>query len=189
MSDLPPGADLIEGLVSAERAAELISIIGNAVWKQDLRRRVQHYGWRYDYKARRVIKDDWLGPLPAWLAPEVEAVRVAGHFEDPPDQVIVNEYQPGQGIAPHIDCVPCFGSTIESLSLGSVVMMRFESAATGEKSEVLLPPRSLLVLTGPARYEWRHGISPRKSDILKGVRTPRKRRISLTFRTVVSGWA
>ncbi len=187
MGDLPPGADLIEGFVRAERAAELISIIDNQDWKQDLRRHVQHYGWRYDYKARRVTPDDRLGPLPGWLAPEVGALCDAGHVEEPPDQVIVNEYQPGQGIAPHIDCVPCFGPTIASLSLGGAVLMRFEDAATAEKSEVLLPPRSLLTLTGAARYEWRHGIPPRKSDIMKSVRTPRKRRISLTFRSVISG--
>lgn len=42
-----------------------------------------------------------------------------------PDQVIVNEYQPGQGIANHIDCISCFSGTVISLSLGSSCIMDF----------------------------------------------------------------
>lgn len=32
-------------------------------------------------------------------------LQQAGLFADTPDQVIINEYQPGQGISAHIDCV------------------------------------------------------------------------------------
>lgn len=186
MECLPPGATLIDDFASVGREQELLSVIDNAPWLQDLSRRVQHYGWRYDYKARRVKEDAWLGPLPNWMAQEVGAVGGAGLFDVPPDQIIVNEYEPGQGIAAHVDCVPCFGPIIASLSLGGRVEMRFENTATGEKRETLLPPRSLLVLTGPARYEWRHTIPARKSDVIDGIRVGRKRRISLTFRRVIS---
>ncbi|WP_231289239.1 hypothetical protein [Rickettsia bellii] len=34
-------------------------------------------------------------------------------FHEIPDQVIINEYMPGQGIAPHTDCIPCFSDTID----------------------------------------------------------------------------
>ena len=44
-----------------------------------------------------------------------------------PDQLIVNEYQPGQGISAHIDCEPCFKNTIVTVSLGSVYEMDFIS--------------------------------------------------------------
>lgn len=118
MSALPAGAALIDQFVSAEREVELLSRVDNAHWLLDLRRRVQHYGWRYDYKARRVTADARLGALPDWLGSEVGALCGLGLFAPAPDQVIVNEYEPGQGIAPHIDCVPCFGPTIASLSLG-----------------------------------------------------------------------
>lgn len=53
---------------------------------------------------------------PQYLDPIID--RLAHHFPHRPDQVIVNEYQPGQQIAPHIDCVPCFGSVVASLTLG-----------------------------------------------------------------------
>ena len=36
-------------------------------WLNDLRRRVQHYGWRYDYKARAITPDMYIGVLPDWL--------------------------------------------------------------------------------------------------------------------------
>lgn len=187
MADLPPGAVLIDQFVSAEREAKLLSRVDSAPWLLDLRRPVQHYGWRYDYKARRVSADARLGALPDWLEPEVAALCSLGLFAPAPDQVIVNEYEPGQGIAPHIDCVPCFGPTIASLSLGGTTEMQFENRATGESLEVRLAPQSLLLLTGPARLEWRHGIAARKSDPMGGTRLPRKRRISLTFRKVIAG--
>ena len=57
------------------------------------------------------------------------------------------------------------------------------------QSKLLLEPNSLLVLKGESRYEWTHGISERKHDILTDsngqieVRA-RQKRISLTFRKV-----
>jgi len=41
------------------------------------------------------------------------------------DMVIVNEYEPGQGIASHIDNAKLFDHIIVSLSLGSDVVMNF----------------------------------------------------------------
>lgn len=41
------------------------------------------------------------------------------------DQLIVNEYEPGQGINPHIDNIKLFKSDIASLSLGSDCIMIF----------------------------------------------------------------
>ncbi len=184
MPELPPGAILIEEFVGSAREAELLSHVDIAPWRQDLCRRVQHYGWRYDYRARRISEGDGLGPLPTWLNGEVGALVGEGLFKEPPDQVIVNEYVPGQGIAPHVDCIPCFGPTIASQSLGGQVIMMFEHVGTSTRLEVLLPARSLLVLARPARHEWRHAITARKSDSVDGARTPRKRRISLTFRSV-----
>ena len=40
-------------------------------------------------------------------------------FDYEPDQVTVNEYLPGQGIAPHVDTHSAFEDGIASLSLGS----------------------------------------------------------------------
>lgn len=99
------------------------------------------------------------------------------------DQVIVNEYEPGQGISPHVDCVPCFGPAVAAVSLGSACVMDF-AHGEGARVPVRLAPASLCVMTGPARYEWRHGIAARKSDPGQGGRIPRGRRVSVTFRTL-----
>src|SRR5262249_22705703 len=102
-----------------------------------------------------------------------------------PDQVIVNEYLPGQGIANHIDCQPCFTDTIISLSLGSPCVMDFTHKQTQQVISLLLESRSLVVLQGEARYDWMHGIPARKSDRYGGMMILRERRVSLTFRKVI----
>jgi alkylated DNA repair dioxygenase AlkB len=102
------------------------------------------------------------------------------------DQVIVNEYRPGQGISPHVDCVPCFGPVVAAISLGSECVMDFTHPGDGASAAVRLAPGSLCVMTGPARYTWRHGIAARKSDPAEHGRRARTRRVSLTFRTIAT---
>lgn len=154
-------------------------------WLGDLKRRVQHYGYKYDYKARFIDYSMKIGELPEWVIPFAKKLYQEGYMPAIPDQLIVNEYKQGQGIASHIDCEPCFGDTIISLSLGSTCVMEFTNKKTGEKIEVLLEPRSLVVLKDDARYLWTHGIKGKKADFFKGVKYERTTRISLTFRNVI----
>lgn len=172
-----PGLRYLPDFTSAEEERALIEIIDHQPWLNDLKRRVQHYGYKYDYKARAVTAASYLGPLPDWLMPSAQKLPFK------PDQAIVNEYQPGQGISAHVDCVPCFSDTIASLSLGSGTVMRFTNGQ--EKHELYLEPRSLIILSGPARYEWAHAIPARKSDVVDGIKIERGRRASLTFRNVI----
>lgn len=177
------GLRYLPHFISGEAEAELIQMIDQQPWITDLRRRVQHYGYRYDYKARSLASDLYLGPIPEWLYPYCQKLQSEGHFSQIPDQVIVNEYLPGQGIALHTDCIPCFGETVASISLGSGCQMDFESDV--KRTSHYLEPQSVLILSGEARYQWKHGIAPRKSDKVDGNLVPRDRRISLTFRSVV----
>lgn len=179
------GLTYIPEFISAHEQDFLLSQIDQQSWLTDLKRRVQHYGYKYDYKARAVGNDAYLGPLPDWLSPISKKLRNDNIFPSVPDQVIVNEYLPGQGISAHIDCVPCFADMIASLSLSSPCVMEFSNPKTGEKKSIALEDRSLIVLSGPARYEWQHAIPARKSDIINGVKTDRASRISLTFRNVI----
>jgi alkylated DNA repair dioxygenase AlkB len=167
------------------RERDLIDTIDHQPWITELRRRVQHYGYRYDYKARTVTADMHLGPLPAWLVPLCQELHERGLMPRLADQVIVNEYEPGQGIAAHVDCVPCFADTIASLTLGSACVLDFTHAKTREKRSLFLERRSVVVLSGEARYDWRHGIASRKSDEHEGRVVARGRRLSLTFRNVL----
>lgn len=172
--------------INAATESALVKTIDAQPWITELKRRVQHYGWRYDYKARSVTNDLRIGVLPDWLQTYAVRLQQAGLFTEMPDQAIINEYQPGQGISAHIDCVPCFADNIASLSLGSPCAMDFTHSKTGEKSSLLLEPRSLLVLTGDARYVWQHAIAGRKTDRYNGQIIQRTRRISLTFRKVLA---
>jgi alkylated DNA repair protein alkB family protein 8 len=97
----------------------------------------------------------------------------------------VNEYYPGQGIAAHTDTVDAFEDGFSSVSLASQVTMDFASPGGGEAHSVLLPPRSLVVFTGDARYIWTHAIADRKLDRVDGDLLPRGRRVSLTFRKII----
>ena len=124
-----------------------------------------------------------IGPLPDWLSPLCKRLLCDGYFSRHPDQVIVNEYLPGQGISAHIDCIPCFGKTIASLSLGSHCVLELSNEES--KHPILLERCSLLILSKDARYYWKHSIPARKTDRHLGVTYPRERRISLTFRSVL----
>src|SRR5262249_44894883 len=115
-------------------------VVDGQPWLSDRQRRVQHYGYRYDYKARKVDPSLYLGPLPDWAAHLAARLRAEGWFDSLPDQLIVNEYEPGRGISKHVDCVPCFGPTVGSLSLGASCVL--EMGRAKEKVPLLLHPRS-----------------------------------------------
>ncbi|KAH6641824.1 hypothetical protein F5144DRAFT_149227 [Chaetomium tenue] len=56
--------------------------------------------------------------------------------------------------------------------------------------EILLPARSLLLMTGAARYGYTHAIRPRKTDVIggdNGEAVPRRGRYSITMRSVRRG--
>ena len=182
-----PGLKFLEDFLSPEHQAYCVRRIdaANDQWRYDLSRRVQHYGWRYDYKARAITPDMHLGVLPDWLETVAQKLRdETGLFDRVPEQVIVNEYLPGQGIATHIDH-PGFGPTVCMVSLLDDWEMDF-SEHWNDKTPALLRTGSCILLTGPSRHVWQHGIAPRKSEPLVSGRRDRKRRLSLTFRTVVN---
>ena len=75
---------------------------------------------------------------------------------------------------------------IASLSLAGHAVMEFRQE--GQAFALLLPPRSLLVMAGPARYCWQHYIPHRKADLVNGCLLPRaQHRTSFTFRQVFTG--
>ena len=182
-----PGLTLLDGFLTPEQQAYCVQRIDAAEseWRNDLSRRVQHYGWRYDYKARAITPDMHIGTLPDWLAQVAQKLYdETGLFDRAPEQVIVNEYLPGQGIATHIDH-PGFGPTVCMVSLLDDWKMDF-SENWKDKSPALLQKGSCVLLTGPSRDIWQHGIAPRKSELLENGRRPRQRRLSMTFRTVLN---
>jgi alkylated DNA repair dioxygenase AlkB len=175
----------IQNFIDEKEEVDLFHAINKEHWMTSIRRRVQHYGWKYDYKARTIDYSMYLGDLPAWAKPYAERLCSQGLLTRMPDQIIVNEYQPGQGIANHVDCEPCFGETIISLSLGSTAIMDFINLKTKEKIDLFIEQRSLVALNGAARHKWSHGIPARKTDVFEDIKFDRSLRVSLTFRNVI----
>ena len=182
-----PGLKFVENFLTSEQQAKCVQQVDAAVdeWRYDLSRRVQHYGWRYDYKARSITPDMHIGALPDWLHKIAQRLHdETGLFDRVPEQVIVNEYQPGQGIAMHIDHRG-FGPTVCTISLLDDWEMDF-SLNWKDKEPALLQRGSCVLLTGESRSKWQHGIAPRRTEPTQNGRRNRNRRLSLTFRTVLN---
>ncbi len=176
-----PGLSYTPNYITQKQEQFLISQIDAQPWLTNLKRRVQHYGYKYDYKARKITPDLKIGDIPQWL-------QILPNF----DQVIVNEYLTGQGITPHIDCIPCFRDTICSLSLLEPCEMILEQGTI--KHSIILEPRSLLTFQGEARYKWKHSIPQRirridenfdKFKTHESKSNVKNRRVSITFRKVI----
>jgi alkylated DNA repair dioxygenase AlkB len=184
-ADLPviPGLAYHENVITlAEEAELLLNIAENSTrWERDYSRRAQRYGGRYIYGEAKV---ELLGPLPDWLVAWAERMRDAGWMHTLADQATVQEYEPGAGISDHIDDKRCFGPEIVTLSLLSSCAYRLLDPRTKVKFDLLILPRSAVILSGEARKSWKHGISARKTDNIAGHRLVRRRRLSLTFRTI-----
>lgn len=179
------GLSYVHSFISEDEESSLVQIIDQQPWLTDLKRRTQHYGYKYDYTKKNIDPSLYLGPLPNWLDQYLDRLIEKKVFSEKPDQVIINEYKVGQGISKHCDCISCFKDTIASLSLMSTCVMEFERIGDGKIGSMLLGPRDLLVLTGSARYDWMHSIPGRAGDKWGEKTFPRNRRVSLTFRNVI----
>lgn len=178
------GMQYIANFINQEEADILIKNIDNSDWLGDLKRRVQHYGFKYDYRSRSINESMRVQDIPHWCKFLTNRLY-DNEWLLPADQMIVNEYLPGQGISAHVDCEPCFLDTIVSVSLLSPCVMIFRHKVIGESVEVYLEPNSAVVLRGDSRYKWTHEIPARKTVKFKGKNIkPRARRVSLTFRQV-----
>lgn len=177
-----PGLQYIDEYITPDQERRLITAIDRREWLTHLKRRVQHYGYTYEYKGSGKTLTA-APPLPRWAHGLIEKLLRDELTDEKPNQLIINEYEPGQGISPHIDDQTLFGDVVISISLLSACLMDFTRSAR-KKLSLLLEPRSAVVLSGDSRHKWEHSIAPRKMDIIEGERMKRGRRISLTFRTV-----
>ena len=199
-----PGLTYKPDFLDEDQERRLVEWIDQQEWSSELSRRVQHYGWRYDYGAREVDASMRLGELPALLAELAHRLYERRLVPQLPDQVIVNEYEAGQGITPHADARKSFADGIATISLLESWEMNFHAPRSKDgprrssncgprrksnKVPRLLERRSVAVMQGEARWKWRHEIVKRKSDPYvdeagKRRKRQRNRRISLTFRKV-----
>jgi alkylated DNA repair dioxygenase AlkB len=178
---LPEGFGYRPELIGAAEEASLVAGVRGLPFRDfefhgyTGKRRVVSFGWHYDFSARHLRK---AGDIPDFLLElRTAAAAFAGIKPAEFQHVLVTEYGPGAGIGWHRDKA-VFGEVV-GVSLLSTCVLRFRRAA-GEKKwgRVNIPAgaRSAYLLSGPARSEWEHSITP--VDAL---------RYSITFRNLREG--
>lgn len=209
-----PGLYLFHDFVTLQQEQELLAAVDERPWKHLSKRRVQHYGFEFCYQTRNVNSKQQLGELPSFVSPLLEKMSMFQKLDGIPadialDQLTVNEYPPGVGLSPHIDTHSAFEGLIFSLSLAGPCIMEFRRYVSGDgrtnaslsnanmttknpenssnliRKAIHLPPRSMLLFFGEARYAWNHYIPHHKIDIVNDTVIRRgSRRVSFTFRKV-----
>lgn len=173
------GLTYIQNFIDEKEEENLLAHIYDEKWSNSLSRRVQHYGYPYNYRSQTINREN-IVPIPKWLTNIVIKILKNKHMASAPTQIIINEYTPGQGIGAHIGA-SIFGEQILSLSLSSNIMMEFKKGGIPKYSQYL-ERRSLVILQGAARHKYSHEIIKRKSDSINGIKIPRDTRVSITFR-------
>jgi alkylated DNA repair dioxygenase AlkB len=167
----------IKGLYLARFEGELCDVdtlVSETPWEheQSIRATAQ-FGYSYNFKQRRctVGKD-----LPEMFFHHnmlaVEAMKLLGR-NTTFNQCLVNKYERGQSISPHIDA-PVFDDAIAVICHGFGVM-RFVMRTQGLDIKVPVPDNSIYIMTGESRHLWTHSLLPVEN-----------RRISVTFRTFMT---
>jgi alkylated DNA repair dioxygenase AlkB len=179
---LPPGMDYCADFISASEERNLIERIGAlpfrpAQYKEwNARRRIISYGGRYDFAHNTLLDAD---PIAVFLHPLRERVAAWIGIEVPRlTHALINEYSPGTPLGWHRDA-PVY-ETVAGVSLASAGRMRLRPYpppnGPGKAAHAVeLAARSVYVLSGAARWDWQHAISPTKAL-----------RYSITFRTLSS---
>ena len=167
---LPPGMRYEAAFLSPGEESALVAIVealplAPMQYQQyTARRKVVSYGGQYDFSAQKL---DEAQPLPGWLDPLRERAGAwAGIAPERFTQALVAAYEPGTPLGWHRD-VPDFEDVV-GISLLDEAVMRFRPYphVVGSKAPVTkltLPPRSIYLLRGPARWEWQHSVAPTKA--------------------------
>eukprot|EP01130_Rhizamoeba_saxonica_P009090 TRINITY_DN3691_c0_g1_i1.p1 TRINITY_DN3691_c0_g1~~TRINITY_DN3691_c0_g1_i1.p1 ORF type:complete len:484 (+),score=109.44 TRINITY_DN3691_c0_g1_i1:335-1786(+) len=175
------GIKFVKDWITEEEEHQLMDSVYQEWDQYDIlkRRRVKHWGYAFDYKLNILTKQK-IEELPEYCHVYIQRLYEQELIPHIPDQLTVNVYEPGAGIPAHVDNHTSFEDGIIIISMGSQLVMDLKK--NGKTQSLLLEPRSLLVLTGDARYNWTHAINSRKSDLYKNRLIPRGLRISLTMR-------
>eukprot|EP01006_Ploeotia_vitrea_P008602 TRINITY_DN20657_c0_g1_i1.p1 TRINITY_DN20657_c0_g1~~TRINITY_DN20657_c0_g1_i1.p1 ORF type:complete len:429 (-),score=39.02 TRINITY_DN20657_c0_g1_i1:614-1870(-) len=193
----PSGLQYIPNYITPTEEVNFVSYIDkHGEWDESLRRRTQQYGFKYNYNEVQSQSDKvyFMDEIPPIFDSLIEKFIQDGIFSQgtAPNQLIVNEYEPGQGINPHADHEK-LGDTVISISMLCPVNFTFinngDSNAPYKQCFLLYAERcSAIVLKGTARYRWKHAIASVHKDMdPQGNVFQRLRRVSLTFRHVHVG--
>lgn len=179
------GFYIVYDYLTEKEENDLIQKINNQTWVVDYQRRLQYYNYRNE-----LVKPYDLIPIPtkipSFLNDLIDKLFADKIINEKPDQIIINEYKPGEGLRPHTDRKDYYKNVIIGISLASGTTMEFvQEKPPYLKRKIYLPRRSLYIIKDDARYKWKHGISSRKYDEVNNQIIPRNTRISITFRNVI----
>ncbi|KAI5068252.1 hypothetical protein GOP47_0016597 [Adiantum capillus-veneris] len=136
-----PGLCLFKNFVEKLEEQELLAAVDEQPWQALSKRRVQHYGYEFQYKIRNVDIMQNMGKLPKFtdcILKRISALPeliTAEEVSMPLDQLTVNEYPPGVGLSPHIDTHSAFEGAIVCLSLAGPCLMEFRKYETETDSD------------------------------------------------------
>jgi alkylated DNA repair dioxygenase AlkB len=134
-------------------------------------RKTESFGWRYDFDDASFTRGE---PIPDWLLPvRAKAAAFAGLPPEGFVQALVARYDPGAGIGWHRDR-DVFEQVV-GISLGTPATLRFRQRLPSrfKRASIEIAPRSAYLLSGDARWEWEHRITPGE-----------QLRFSVTFRSL-----
>ena len=137
-------------------------------WRNLRNRKLQCWG-NFPIHEDNMKVEDISTPLPSWIDVLIDGLVAAGVFSEDmrPDNVLINQYQPNEGILHHTDG-PAYYDRVAILSLGSDTLLSFRrklcSASigieyAGDVCSVLLQQRSLFVFEKEAYSMYMHGIA------------------------------
>lgn len=187
-----PGLTIINDVITSDQEIELIRIIddlqtdGSTIRNKIKTRTTMHYGYVFSAALLRVDFDDHVPDIPDRIRHIINNIFIKFYPELSDweyDQITINRYEKGGGIAAHVDTHSSFDENVVIISLESPVVMRFNN--DDEKEDFWILPRSLLIMTDQARYLYMHKIPTRNTDSLSdGEIIARSNRTSITIRKV-----
>jgi alkylated DNA repair dioxygenase AlkB len=174
------GLRYVPEYLDREAHDRLLTTVDLQPWQMSSGFEVQIFGYGY---SRRKDEAYRIGELPGWASDLGTRLWRDGLLPRVPDQMVANSYAPGSGIFGHVDHA-VLGDIVASVSLGTTCVMQFSNDEADRKEELFLEPRSVLILSGEARWAWKHEIPARAVDTWQNEERPRVRRVSLTFRVM-----
>lgn len=189
MEQIIPGLYYFPNVLSEEFGKEILEFLKASkdwfpVGGAAKSRQVIHYGYKYNYKSGDIKEQAKEFPDFARRLVGIITEKIA--FENGKDsdftQCLINKYVDNQGIAAHIDALT-FGKYICCFTLGNGANLHFSKGDS--HIDLYTEPNSLYVMSGEARYSWKHEMKKLKYDLVEGVKIKRGERISVTFRTIL----
>lgn len=62
-----PGLNYIPEYITPIQEEIFVKTVDSMPWILEIKRRVQHYGYKYDYKSKSIDHRHYLGSIPDWL--------------------------------------------------------------------------------------------------------------------------